>query len=224
MIPAGAVPCRLAPLVLVALAHAALAWGLWNAALSLPAAAAGAAPMWLVVQARLVPAAQTEPLPPPRRAAAPRTGALPTPSGPAHSDSVAAPQAAPAPPPPADLQAVAALPAAAEMAAPAPPAPAPPAQAPPTRRHSAPDHSGCARAPYPLPLQERGIEGTLRLRVHVAADGRATQVLLLASSGFRLFDEAALAQARGCRFRPARLGEEAVDEWVEYPVRFSLQG
>jgi periplasmic protein TonB len=90
-------------------------------------------------------------------------------------------------------------------------------------RHAA-THRDCARAPYPAALRERGIEGQLRLRVQVTPEGSAAQVLLLASSGFRLFDEAALAQARGCRFTPARLGDEAVADWVEFAVRFSLDG
>jgi protein TonB len=73
-------------------------------------------------------------------------------------------------------------------------------------------------------LRERGIQGELRLRVHVAPDGRAAEVQLLASSGWRLFDEAALAQVRGCRFRPAKADGQAVADWVEFPVRFRLDG
>ncbi len=111
------------------------------------------------------------------------------------------------------------------VAAPPPAAvPAPAASPPPAPARQSADHRACARAPYPAALRERGIEGELRLRVHVAPDGRAAEVQLLASSGWRLFDEAALAQVRGCRFRPARQGEQAVDDWVEFPVRFALDG
>lgn len=100
-----------------------------------------------------------------------------------------------------------------------PPAPSPPPGAP--RRVPA-DHAGCAEVPHPLALLERGIEGRVQLRVQVGADGRARQVQLLVSSGWRLFDEAALDKARGCRFRPAVDGEVAVESWVEFPVRFAL--
>lgn len=86
------------------------------------------------------------------------------------------------------------------------------------------DHRACARAPYPAALRERGIQGELMLRVHVAPDGHAAEVQLLASSGWRLFDEAALAQARGCRFRPAQADGRAVAQWVEFPVKFALDG
>jgi protein TonB len=77
--------------------------------------------------------------------------------------------------------------------------------------------------PHPPALRERGIEGIVRLRVQVDRDGRARQVQIAASSGWRLFDDAALAQVRSCRFRPAREGETAVETWVEFPVRFALR-
>lgn len=53
--------------------------------------------------------------------------------------------------------------------------------------------------------------------------GRAGQVLLAASSGWRLFDDAAMAQARRCPFHPAQRGSEPVGSWVEFPVRFALE-
>jgi protein TonB len=95
------------------------------------------------------------------------------------------------------------------------------AQAPPRQRVAA-DHSACARVPHPAVLRERGIEGRVQLRVQVGADGRARQVQLQGSSGWRLFDEAALAQVRDCRFRPALEGDAAVESWVEFAVRFAL--
>jgi periplasmic protein TonB len=90
--------------------------------------------------------------------------------------------------------------------------------------HLPPEHAACAQAPHPPLLRERGIEGRVQLRVHIGADGRAREVQLLASSGYRLFDEAALAQARGCRFRPALRDDTPIDAWVEFPVRFALAG
>jgi periplasmic protein TonB len=98
-----------------------------------------------------------------------------------------------------------------------------PARATAAGRRSA-DHRTCGHAPYPAALRERGIQGELTLRVHVTPDGRAAEVQLLASSGWRLFDEAALAQVRSCRFRPARADGQAVADWVEFPVKFRLDG
>lgn len=47
---------------------------------------------------------------------------------------------------------------------------------------------------------------------------------VLSPSGWRLFDHAALAQAQARRFVPARRGLQALESWVEFPVRSSLSG
>lgn len=112
--------------------------------------------------------------------------------------------------------------------APAPtPAPAPIRLASPDTRETEPlqpaRRAACAPAPHPLPLRERGIEGVVRLRVWVDELGRAGQVLLAGSSGWRLFDDAAVAQARRCPFHPAQRGLQPVGSWVEFPVRFALE-
>lgn len=94
----------------------------------------------------------------------------------------------------------------------------------PITRNASADHSHCPPAPHPAALRERGIEGAVLLRVRVDAQGRAADVQVVAASGWRLFDEAALQRVRGCRFVPALRAGEAVDSWVEFPVRFVLAG
>lgn len=106
----------------------------------------------------------------------------------------------------------------------APATAAAPPPAAPALVHARADHQRCPRPHHPPALRERGIEGLVQLRVLVDSQGQPSQVQLLASSGWRLFDEAALAMARGCRFHPARQADRAVDSWVEFPVRFALQG
>lgn len=86
------------------------------------------------------------------------------------------------------------------------------------------DRQHCPPAPHPAALRERGIEGAVLLRVKVDMQGRPADVQLLAGSGWRLFDEAALQQVRACRFIPATQGGQAIDSWVEFPVRFALAG
>jgi protein TonB len=86
------------------------------------------------------------------------------------------------------------------------------------------DRRQCPPAPHPAALRERGIEGAVVLRVKVDMQGRPADVQLLAGSGWRLFDEAALQQVRACRFIPATQGGQAIDSWVEFPVRFALAG
>ncbi len=124
---------------------------------------------------------------------------------------------------------------AAEHTLPAPTAPVLPAPtAPPARAFSSSealplvvaqaDRRQCPPAPHPAALRERGIEGAVLLRVRVDVQGRAADVQLVAGSGWRLFDEAALQQVRACRFIPASRGGQAIDSWVEFPVRFALAG
>jgi periplasmic protein TonB len=84
------------------------------------------------------------------------------------------------------------------------------------------DHQSCTPAAHPAVLRDRGIEGAVTLRVKVDTQGQVADVHMLASSGWRLFDEAAIKQARGCRFHPAQQDGQAVDSWVEFAVQFAL--
>ncbi len=90
-----------------------------------------------------------------------------------------------------------------------------------------PDHQRCSDRQtarhYPAMLRERGIQGLVRLRVKVDADGRAAEVVVSGGSGWRLLDEAARRVAESCPYVPARRGEQRLVSWVEYPVRFALQ-
>lgn len=75
---------------------------------------------------------------------------------------------------------------------------------------------------YPLGARRMGVQGKVLLRVHVSAEGAATEVQLHKSSGFPALDEAALAAVRKWRFAPARQGSEAVAAWVQVPIDFKL--
>lgn len=89
------------------------------------------------------------------------------------------------------------------------------------------DHRLCSERQtarhYPAMLRERGIQGLVRLRVKVDADGRAAEVVVSGGSGWRLLDEAARRVAESCPYIPARRGDQRLVSWVEYPVRFALQ-
>jgi protein TonB len=131
---------------------------------------------------------------------------------------------------PADAGASASSPSPPAASAGAPPAtafttpPSAPGAAPPATVSARADHRHCPSAPYPTVLQQRGIEGAALVRVRVDSEGRAAEVRLVAGSGWRLFDDAAVQRARGCRFFPAQRGGAAVESWVEFPVRFALAG
>ncbi|HVZ79803.1 MAG TPA: TonB family protein [bacterium] len=76
--------------------------------------------------------------------------------------------------------------------------------------------------PYPLEARLAKQQGRVTLRVSIDAEGNVTGVLLKASSGFPLLDEAALATVRDWKFKPARLGGVAISTETDIPVRFRL--
>jgi periplasmic protein TonB len=224
-----------ATLAVVAL-HGLMLWAAWQSGAASPAgrveppAQPAVLMLWRVTA---TPArASAEPAPPPLVAATSKPrGSMTRPPRPAPAQPAAFAAAVPAQ---ADASASDASPAAAAAVAalPADRASAPPPAGEPARPDSAEapvvlaraDHRHCPGAPYPAALLERGIEGAVRVRVRVDPEGRPAEVLLQAGSGWRLFDDAALQRARGCRFFPARRGGAPVESWVEFPVRFALNG
>jgi protein TonB len=77
---------------------------------------------------------------------------------------------------------------------------------------------------YPPALQRRGIEGVVGLRILVGPDGRATDVMVETSSGYREFDAAAVKVVRArWRFEPAQVGGAAVAAWAVVRVGFALR-
>jgi len=89
------------------------------------------------------------------------------------------------------------------------------AQVPPRLRDNRPPD-------YPLEALRRGLEGTVVLRVHVAADGRVSEVEILDSSGYLILDAAAVRAVKSWQFAPATRGGRPVTAVVRQPVRFSL--
>jgi protein TonB len=75
---------------------------------------------------------------------------------------------------------------------------------------------------YPRRLLRRGIEGTVLIRAEVQDDGHCSQVRVKESSGFQLFDEAALSAVQDWRFVPARKGMQTVVAWVDVPIAFRI--
>lgn len=76
---------------------------------------------------------------------------------------------------------------------------------------------------YPEPARRMEQQGTVLLRVLVAADGAVRRVEVGKSSGFDILDRAALETVRArWRFVPARRRAAAVESWVLVPIRFSL--
>lgn len=76
---------------------------------------------------------------------------------------------------------------------------------------------------YPARAVEMGQQGTVLLHAEVRPDGRPRNLKVVASSGHRLLDAAALAAVRGWLFEPTQIDGAAVTSWVRVPVRFVIQ-
>ena len=73
---------------------------------------------------------------------------------------------------------------------------------------------------YPPLLQRAGIGGTVGVLVRVEPDGSPGSPRVVASSGVRQLDMAALRATRELRFAPATRGGRPVGIWVEFSIIF----
>jgi protein TonB len=76
---------------------------------------------------------------------------------------------------------------------------------------------------YPLVARRRNYQGTVLLDVRVTADGKAAEVKVAQSSGYKVLDKSALSAVQGWRFEPARRGALPMETWVQVPVKFELK-
>ena len=79
--------------------------------------------------------------------------------------------------------------------------------------------------PYPPRARELGIEGIVRLRVRIGADGSPREVKVVRPSGRSDFDLSSLNTVqREWRFRPARTEDgSAVESTIVVAIRFTLK-
>ncbi|HEY8377893.1 MAG TPA: energy transducer TonB [Nannocystis sp.] len=77
---------------------------------------------------------------------------------------------------------------------------------------------------YPVGLWDDGVESEVLLLVRVDEEGAVDSVAVERTSGHAEFDSAAIAGARGLRFRPGRKGDQRVSLWVRLPVKFTRAG
>lgn len=107
-----------------------------------------------------------------------------------------------------------------EIATPPAKSPAPPAPV------TAPDFSAAQLnnpgPKYPFQARRNKQEGVVLLKVLVTAAGKAGEVRLEQSSGFRTLDRAAIKTVRRWQFVPASQAGKAVAAWVVVPIGFSL--
>ena len=75
---------------------------------------------------------------------------------------------------------------------------------------------------YPRMAREAGIEGIVTVRALVGKDGKVRDAIL-GKGVHPLLDEAALAAAKECIFKPAIQNKNPVAVWVAIPFNFHLQ-
>lgn len=78
------------------------------------------------------------------------------------------------------------------------------------------------KPPYPPVSRSKGEQGTVLLKVCVAATGALDTVKLAQSSGFIRLDRAASDTVERWRFHPARKGGLPIPMCYQLPIRFSL--
>ncbi len=107
------------------------------------------------------------------------------------------------------------------QAAPAPVAPVPPVPKAkgPTRP---PRVINWTDPPYPEQARQQGIEGTVVLKLTIAAEGSPRSVTVARSSGHSGLDEAAVAHVRKTEFSPALEDGRPVAMTITFRVRFRL--
>ena len=76
---------------------------------------------------------------------------------------------------------------------------------------------------YPTAALRRRQEGSVLLRVTVAADGHPSRLSIQHSSGYPVLDQAAVQAVSEWVFEPARLDAKPVQSEIEVPVRFRLE-
>ena len=76
---------------------------------------------------------------------------------------------------------------------------------------------------YPEIAREKGWQGVVLLEVAVEPDGKASDVKICRSSGYKILDESALKTLKNWRFQPVSIGSKPVPTQTRIPVRFLLE-
>jgi protein TonB len=76
---------------------------------------------------------------------------------------------------------------------------------------------------YPRLAEQAGLEGLVWIKALVGSDGTVKDAVVYKTSGTPSLDEAALAAAPKCKFKPAIQNGRPVAMWVTYKVNFELE-
>ena len=81
----------------------------------------------------------------------------------------------------------------------------------------------CQRPKYPRDSARNREQGLVRLKILVSHEGRARDVVVERSSGYRRLDEAAVEDAKRMCFRPAVRNGVPVEVWTNLDYKWVLQ-
>lgn len=154
----------------------------------------------------------------------PLSPAPPSPASVPSPDAAAPPPAAATPPLARPVASSPVRPDAAVTARAAEPAPTPAEAVPPLTTQASYEVGSAQnpRPPYPPAAYFARVQGRVVLRVQVQSDGRPGEIVLLQSSGSPLLDRSALDTVARWQLKPARRGDQPVEQWIEVPISFRL--
>ena len=105
---------------------------------------------------------------------------------------------------------------------PPPPPPPPPEQTEFVAYDKAPELIKLVKPLYPEIARKAGMEGWVYLKIQIDEKGDVVNAKLLKGLGAGL-DEAAIAAAMRCKFKPAMQRDKPVKVWISYPVHFVIK-
>jgi TonB family protein len=77
---------------------------------------------------------------------------------------------------------------------------------------------------YPQALQKKGIQGMVKLHLHVDGSGKVVEAIILENTtNSSLCEQAAKAAALKCRYLPAKSAGKSIDVWITRTYTFGLQ-
>jgi len=77
---------------------------------------------------------------------------------------------------------------------------------------------------YPEEEKKKGVEGIVKLSIHIDASGKVVEVIVLENTtNSDKCARAAVEAAYGSRFFPAREGGKTVGSWISQPYRFDIK-
>ena len=110
-----------------------------------------------------------------------------------------------------------------ESKAPPTPEPSPPVVEKVTQPSAGASYLHNPAPEYPEAAMDRGLEGTVLMKVSVQPNGKPDSVTVTKSSGHSVLDAAAVNTVTQWSFVPAMRGKTPIAGWVTVPITFNLQ-